>query len=872
MLRHPLPIDEALPALREALSSRGRVVLQAPPGAGKTTTVPLALLEERWAAQQRIVMLEPRRLAARAAARRMAVLSGGQVGELVGFRVRGETESGPATRIEVVTEGVLTRMLASDPTLDGVCCVIFDEFHERSVVADTGLALALRTAELLRPDLRIVVMSATLDGDRVAALLGGAPVVTAHGRAFPVDTHWVAPRTGTRAIDAVPMAVQRALADTSGDVLVFLPGAGEIRRMADRVRDLVGPNGPRVFALHGTMAADEQDEAIAPSPPGRRKIVLATSIAETSLTIEGVTAVVDSGIARVPRFDPRSGMTHLETIRVTQDAAEQRRGRAGRMAPGVCYRLWSEGDHAALLVRRTPEILSADLAPLAMDLALAGVDDAGTLAWLDAPPASALSQARTLLAELEALDDHGRPTAHGKRMATLGLHPRLAHLVLRGQESGRTRLACEIAALLGERDLFVRGDQDSDPDLALRIAALRGDGDAHGPPVDRGRMMRVREEARRIAERVRRPDGAGARRAPVAQVRGATEGEPTGHETSGGPTDSSANDASWCGELLALAYPDRVALARGGAAAGTGAHGGFRMRNGRGARIAAGSSLTRERALAIAATDGASDDARVYLAAALDPALLDSLFGTQITETSEVLLDDATGVMQQTTRRMLGALVLDERVTRVRDAALIGEAIIGRVRRDGIASLPWHDEAKQTRERLAFLHRLDSAWPDVSDDALLRDLDAWFAPALDGVQRWGDIARADLGRALLTLVPHRTRGSFDTLAPTHLTVATGSRLPVDYADPAAPALSVRMQELFGTATTPSVGGGRVPLTLHLLSPAHRPLQVTRDLAGFWRGSYAEVRKEMRGRYPRHPWPENPLEAEATRRAKPRKAH
>jgi ATP-dependent helicase HrpB len=782
-----------------------------------------------------MVMLEPRRLAARAAARRMAALSGGAVGGFVGYRMRGDTRSGAATRIEVVTEGVLTRMLVSDPTLDGVCAVIFDEFHERSVIADTGLALTLRTAELLRPELRLLVMSATLDGERVAALLGGAPLVTAHGRAFPVETRWIPARPGARPLDAVPMAVQRALSETDGDVLVFLPGAGEIRRMADRIHALVGPGGPRVFALHGTMPAEEQDDAIAPSPPGRRKVVLATSIAETSLTIEGVRAVVDSGLARVPRFDPRSGMTHLETIRVTQDAAEQRRGRAGRVAPGVCYRLWAESEHGALLARRTPEILSADLAPLALDLAQAGADDPATLAWLDAPPAAALAQARTLLAELEALDPAGGPTSHGARMASLGLHPRLAHLVLRGHEAGRTRLACEIAALLGERDLFLRGDHDPDPDLALRIAVLRGDGGTGGEAVDRGRVMRVREEARRIAER-------------VGGVRG----------------DDAANDAGWCGELLALAYPDRVALARDGA------RGGFRMRNGRGARVADGSPLARERALAIAATDGVREDARAYLAAALDPARLETLFAGQIVATEAVALDDATGVMQMTTRRMLGELVLAEQTTRVRDPALVSAAIMGRVRRDGIASLPWNEDAKRTRERLAFLHRLDAAWPDVSDVALVAELDAWLAPALDGVQRWGDIARADLGRALLSLVPHGKRGSFDTLAPTHITVATGSRIPVDYADPAAPTLSVRMQELFGTANTPSVGGGRVALTLHLLSPAHRPLQVTRDLAGFWRGSYAEVRKEMRGRYPRHPWPENPLEAEATRRAKPRK--
>ena len=854
-LRPPLPIDDAIPELRRALNGCGRAVLQAPPGAGKTTAVPLALLDEPWAAGQKIIMLEPRRLAARAAARRMSVLSGDTVGGLVGFRVRGESRSSAATRIEVVTEGVLTRMLVTDPTLDGVCAVIFDEFHERSVIADTGLALTLRTAELLRPELRLVVMSATLDSEKIGALLGGAPVITAQGRAFPVATHWLPPRAGTRPLDTVPAAVQRALNETDGDVLVFLPGAGEIKRMADRLGTMAAGPGVRIFALHGTMPAEEQDAAIGPSAPGQRKVVLATSIAETSLTIEGVRAVVDSGLARLPRFDTRSGMTRLETMRITQDSAEQRRGRAGRTAPGACYRLWSEAEHAALLARRTPEILSADLAPLALDLAVAGVDEVGALAWLVAPPAAAMQQARTLLAELEAIDEIGAPTAHGGRMAALALHPRLAHLVLRGHEAGRTRLACEIAALLGERDVLIRRDAELDPDLALRVAVIRGDRDVDWSSADRGRVMRVREEAKRIAERLRAT--LGDSRSPRV-ARGARS-----VRDSAAPAAPSPDDAAWAGELLALAYPDRVALAR------ENGRGSFRMRNGRGAQVAEVSPLARERALAIADTDGARDDARVFLAAALDRGTIEILFARQIVESQDVELDDESGAMLQTTRRLLGALVLDVHVSKVRDSALVVPALLGRVRRDGIRSIPWNESATQMRERLAFLHAADSAWPAMSDEALLNTLDDWLAPALDGVQRYGDIAKANLAAALLSHVPPKLRRSVDTLAPTHVEVATGSRIPVSYADPAAPTLSVRLQELFGTAETPRVGGGNVPLTLHLLSPAGRPLQVTRDLGGFWRGSYAEVRKEMRGRYPRHPWPENPLEAEATRRVKPR---
>lgn len=855
MPRPPLRIDDAIPALRVALRDVGRAVLQAPPGAGKTTVIPLAIVDEHWAAGQRIVMLEPRRLAARAAARRMASLSDGAVGGLVGFRVRGETQTGPTTRIEVVTEGVLTRMLVSDPTLSGVAAVIFDEFHERSVIADTGLALTLRSAELLRPDLRILVMSATLDGARIATLLGDAPVISSEGRAFPVRTEWVPPRDPKRPLDAIPGAVRRALDESDGDVLVFLPGAGEIKRMADRLGAMTAERGIRLFALHGTMSAADQDAAIAASGPAQRKIVLATSIAETSLTIEGVRAVVDSGLARVPRFDPGSGMTRLETTRITQDAAEQRRGRAGRVAPGICFRLWSAAEHAALMARRTPEILSADLAPLALDLATAGVDDIGALAWLDVPPSAAMANARALLTALDAIDASGAPTAHGERMATLGLHPRLAHLVLRAHDVGRARLGCEIAALLGERDVLVKRDTESDPDLARRIAVLRGDRDVDWTTADRGRVARVREDAARIGARLAAAVGGAARR-----------GESRGQATSTG-TATSVDDAGWAGELLALAYPDRVALARGDGA--TRARGSFRMRNGKGAQVADISPLARERALAIADTDGARDDARVYLAAALSREAIDRLFGAQVTETRDVELDDASGAMHQTVRRMLGALILDERVTPVRDAALLVPALLTRVRRDGIGGIPWNENAFRMRERLAFLHALDPAWPDMTDAALLSSLDAWLAPALDQVHRFSDMNKSDLGAALRSLVPPRLRGSIDSLAPTHVEMATGSRMPVNYADPAAPTLSVRLQEVFGTAETPRVGGGKVPLTLHLLSPAGRPLQVTRDLGGFWRGSYAEVRKEMRGRYPRHPWPENPLEAAATRRAKPR---
>ena len=845
MTRQPLPIDDVIAQLRAVLAHGARAVLQAPPGAGKTTVVPVALADEAWAGSGRIVMLEPRRLAARAAARRMAALANERVGGRIGFRVRGETLVGPSTRIEVVTEGVLTRMLATDPTLDGVAAVIFDEFHERSLVADTGLALTLRTADLVRPDLRLLVMSATLDGTATATLLGGAPVITSVGRTHPVTTRWIAVPARKRPLDGVAAAVRRAVSETDGDVLVFVPGAAEIRRLSDSLAAEWPSGNPAVYGLHGSMTAEMQDAAIGPSPVGRRKVVVASAIAETSLTIEGVRAVVDSGFARVPRFDVRSGMSRLETVRVTQDAAEQRRGRAGRTAPGVCYRLWSEAEHAALLSRRTPEILSADLAPLALELALAGVDDPADLRWLDVPPAAALSQARTLLFELDALDERGAATAHGRRLASLGVHPRVAHLVMRGSELGLTRLACEIAALLGERDIVRGGGPAADPDLSYRLALLRGDCATDDTAVDRGGLMRVRDEARRIRERVA---GLDSQRA------------------------ASRDDLARAGELLALAYPDRVALARTSPTGGAAKRqpGGFRMRNGRGAQVAAHSPLARERALAIAETDGAPDDARVFLAAALDPAAIERLFKSQIVNTTDVALDERTGLVTRTERRAIGALVLAEHTSRATDREAVTTAFLGRVRRDGIGAIPWSDASANTRRRLAFMHALDPAWPDVGDAALLATLDAWLAPHLSGLSRWADIGRTDLGGALLGLVPAGLRRHFERLAPAHVRVASGSDVPVDYSDPRAPVLAVRLQELFGTVATPTVADGRVPLTLQLLSPARRPIQVTRDLAGFWSGSYADVRKAMRGRYPRHPWPDDPMAAKPTLRAKPRK--
>ena len=838
----PLPIDAALPALRQALRATTSAVLQAPPGAGKTTRVPLALLHEPWLAGRGIVMLEPRRLAARAAARYMAALLGERVGSTVGYRVRLDTQVSPATRIEVVTEGILARRLQDDPALEGVGLVIFDEFHERSLAADLGLALTLQSRAVLRDDLRILVMSATLHGAPVAALLGDAPVITSEGRAFPVETRYAPPRAGMRLEAAVAAAVNAALARDDGDVLVFLPGAGEIHRVAALLADIERDPAITIAPLFGNLAADAQDRAILPSPPGRRKVVLATPIAETSLTIEGVRVVIDAGLVRVPRFSPRTGMARLETVRVSRASADQRRGRAGRVAPGVCYRLWAEAEQQHLLPFALPEIAEADLAPLALDLAAAGVRDPAELRWLDAPPDAAHAQARELLGELGALDDAGRITPHGRRMASLGIHPRLAHMVVRGTALGHGWLACRLAALLGERDVL-RGESGGgapagppDADVRLRLDVMGG-GSAppyvHGWKVDRETARRARLEAEHLARQLH-----------IARDRG---------------------DDAAAGVLLALAYPDRIAQRRAGSA-GTGR---FLLRNGRGATFAFPQALSDEPYVVAAELDDQRPESRIFLAApvALEDVLTE--LGTQVTEERVVEWDEQTQTVVARVRQRLGALVLRDAPLPQPEPEEIAGALLTALARAGIAALPWSDAARRLRERLAFVHALDAAWPDVSDTALAASLAHWLGPHLVGLRRRDEVARLDLGAALLGLLDWEQRRRLDELAPTHVVVPSGSRIPIDYGEPASPVLAVRLQEVFGLTETPRVGGGRVPVTMHLLSPAHRPVQVTRDLAGFWRTSYFDVRKDMKGRYPKHYWPDDPLAAEPTRRAKPR---
>jgi ATP-dependent helicase HrpB len=829
--RAPLPVDDALPALRGVLARTSTAVLQAPPSAGKTTRVPLVLLDEPWLRGQRVVMLEPRRLAARAAARRMATTLGERVAETVGFRVRGETRVGPATRLEVVTEGVLTRMLHADPALEGIGLVIFDEFHERSVHADLGLALTLQSQELLRPDLRLLVMSATLDGTSVAALLDGAPVITSQGRAFPVEIRYAPARTERSVDSSVAEAIRRSLTADSGSVLAFLPGAGEIARAAERLRAGPLPHDVSVHPLFGDLSSREQDAAVLPPRQGRRKVVLATAIAESSLTIDGVRVVVDSGLARVSRFSPRSGMARLETVRVSRASAEQRAGRAGRTSPGICYRLWSEAEQAALLERSTPEMLLTDLAPLALDLAVAAVVEPAALRWLDPPPAAALAQARELLVELDALDASSRITPHGRRMGALGAHPRLAHMLIVGSEQGKGATACMLAALLEERDLFHHDPVARDADLRARVRAAGAPTAERDPRVDRARLMRARERS--------------------AAWRSAL-----------GITEHVVDDAA-TGALLALAYPDRVARRR--AASGDR----YLLRSGVGARLEDRGTLADAAFLAVAETDGRRPEARIFLGAPVELSELEELFASQVVREEIVAWNPEGGVVAARVRERLGALVLREAPLRHADDGAVAEELLAAILRDDGVRLTWSSTALRLRERTAFLRTLDASWPDWSDEALRTSMREWLLPHLVGLRRRAEAETLDLAAILLSRLSFEQRRAIDRLAPTHVTVPTGSHIAVDYSDPASPALAVRLQEMFGLADTPRIAGGRVPLTVHLLSPAGRPVQVTRDLAGFWRSSYFEVRRELRGRYPKHEWPDDPLSAVPTRRAKRR---
>jgi ATP-dependent helicase HrpB len=820
-----LPVDDVLPRVVAALSEAGAAVLVAPPGAGKTTRVPLRLLDRSWNAEGRVLMLEPRRLAARAAAFRMAETLGEPPGRTVGYRVRRETRVSAGTRIEVITEGILTRMLQSDPGLDGVAAVIFDEFHERNLHSDLGLALALDARSVLRPDLRILVMSATLDPLPVATLLGGAPVIRSEGRAFPVDLRYRPSPASLPIESSVARVVEEALDSDRGDVLVFLPGEGEIRRSEALLREAIG--GSAILApLYGALSFDDQKRAILPDPGGRRRIVLATSIAETSLTIEGVSIVVDSGLARVPRFSPRTGMSRLETVRVSLASATQRAGRAGRLGPGVCYRLWERDEEPGMLAHAPPEIREADLAPLVLELAVWGARDPAQLRWVDAPPDGAVAAARELLRELECLAADGSVTPHGRRVSAFGAHPRLGHLVLKGVEAGEGPLACSLAALLSSRDLLGRRSGPPDPDLRPRLDVLAGRG--------RAQSVGSREvEAARAEEREWRT------RAGVV-----------------GRWD----DVSAAGALLLYAYPDRVGVRRGGAG------GRYLLRTGRGVTLDSGSALNAERFLVVAEAGDAGTEGRVYLAAPLAEADLLERLVDQIGE-ERTLVTAPSGRPMVRRRLVLGAIVLGESMSPVDPDSLV-EVLAVEARAEGLHRARWSDEGRRLRERIAFLRSIDPGWPDPSDEALVAAIETWLPSALarSGASGLGGV---DMAGVLRGLLDWRQTAALDELAPTHFEAPSGSRLPIDYSDPAAPFVAVRLQELFGLRATPRLGRGAVPLIFHLLSPAGRPVQVTRDLESFWARGYFEVRKDLRGRYPKHPWPDDPLSAEPTNRAKRR---
>ncbi|MDP9521910.1 ATP-dependent helicase HrpB [Pseudomonas putida] len=837
-----LPIDAVLPALRQALEKRHEAVLEAPPGAGKTTRVPLALLNEPWLAGQTILMLEPRRLAARAAAERLASELGEQVGETVGYRIRLDSKVGPKTRIEVVTEGILTRRLQADPALEGVGLLIFDEFHERSLDADLALALSLNGRELLRddPPLKIMLMSATLEGERLSRLLDEAPVVSSEGRMHPVDIRWGRPfQPGEFIEPRVVDSVLQALAEQAGSVLVFLPGQAEIRRVHQSLLEALGER-PQVLLcpLHGELDLDAQRAAIDPAPKGLRKVVLATNIAETSLTIDGVRVVIDAGLARVPRFDPGSGMTRLDTQRISRASATQRAGRAGRLEPGVCYRLWSEAQHDQLAAHGSAEILQADLAGLALQLARWGVAP-HQLRWLDQPPSAAFSQAQDLLARLGAFKPGSRDNLsdHGQAMAELPAHPRIAHLLLRGQGLGLAAMACDVAALLGERDIQRGGGAD----LHSRLALVSGQSKASRG--GQGGVQRARQLAR--------------------QYRGLLRGK-------AGAAVADPDHPRWLGALLALAYPDRVAQQRreGGAE--------YRLANGRAALFGEVDALMKHPWLVIAdlgSRQGQREE-RIYLAAAFDPALLDDVLAEQVERVDVLDWDEREQVLRAERQTKVGELILSrEPLTGLSDEAR-AKALLGLVRRKGLNLLTWTPELRQWQARVALLRQLDldrdgqSEWPDLCDEALLATLEDWLQPYLGKVSRLSHFSALDLPSILRNLLPWPLPQRLDEQAPAHLAVPSGSNIRLDYSE-TPPILAVRLQELFGLADTPRIANGRQQVQLHLLSPARRPVQVTQDLANFWRTTYAEVKKDLKGRYPKHYWPDDPLVAEATARAKPR---
>jgi ATP-dependent helicase HrpB len=804
-----LPVTEALPRLAEALREGSNAVLVAPPGAGKTTLVPLMLRHEPWAAGQKILVLEPRRVAARAAARRMASLLGEEMGGTVGLVTRLERATSAATRVEVITEGLLVRRLQSDPGLEGVAAVLFDEAHERNLDTDLALAFCLDLQRALRPELRLLAMSATLEAQGFSSLLGDAPVIESLGRAFPVSVQYRARelKEHRELPEAMASAIREALRAHPGDVLAFLPGWGEIRRTADRL----GGVDADVLPLHGEMPPAEQDKALNPGP--RRKVVLATSIAETSLTVPGVRIVVDGGFRRAPRLDPATGLSRLATLRISRAAAEQRAGRAGRTESGVAIRLWTEALHRGLPLSDRPEILESELSGLALDCAAWGAspDD---LAFLDAPPTGALAAARALLRDLDALDAEGRVTPMGRRMARLGTHPRLARMMAAANSAEEAALAAELAALLEERDP-IRG-REAPADIHLRLDLLHG---ADDPNADRAALGRIRRTVTLHRRRL---------------------GVPGGTESGGDP-----------GLLLAAGFPDRIAAKRGTM------DGAFRLASGQGARLPPTDKLGKSPLLAVADLELAGTEARIRMAAPLERAVLEARFPERLVREEGAAFDPRTNSVVARRRLRLGPLVLEEATIPHADPAAVAvelaKAAAGRAFRD----LDWTEAAKQTRARLAWMYKVaPEEWPDVSDTALAANDAEWLAPWLSGLTKLSELRGLDATGILRSLVPHARQKALDAALPPRVELPKGRSASIDYQGE-VPRLEARAQWLFGLATLPPLAQGRIPLQVGLLSPAGRPIAVTADLPGFWRGAWSDVRKEMRGRYPKHDWPEDP---------------
>ena len=834
------PIDAVVPRLHQTLRQYRIVLLTAQPGAGKTTQIPLALLHEPWLGLRNILMLEPRRLAARAAARRMSDLLGEPIGTTVGYRTRLDSKIGPNTKLEVVTEGILTRMLQHDPSLQKYGLVIFDEFHERSLQADLGLALCLETQKVFREDLRLLIMSATLDTTAISQLLTQLPVITCEGNMFPVETRYVGKPERKDFAPQVAQTILRLLKTDQGNLLVFLPGAGEIRRVERLLADL--PLGPRtlVAPLYGDLSAQAQDQAILPPPAGWRKVVLSTNIAETSLTIEGIRIVIDTGLMRVPRFDSRSGMSRLTTITVSQQSAEQRRGRAGRLEPGLCVRFWSKAEQRTFTPRTTPEILDADLTSLALELAQWGIRDPQELLWLDPPPSGAMAQARQLIHSLGALDVQGHITDHGRSMANLPLHPRLAHMVLKGQALGLGGLACDLAAALSERDLFKGSIALEHADLRARLDVLYGwsHGKRDTGSTDTETLQRIRQASQAWQRAL--------------------------HITT--PPHLPKQQIDRMGMLLALAYPDRIAQRQSDEA------GRYRLANGRSARFHHPDPLGHEEWLVIAGLHGAPSTARISVAAPITHEDLGTHCADLIQSTVSVTWDESAQAVLARRQRRLGVLIFEESRIPDPDPELVLIALLEGIRSRGLSCLPWTSALRNWQARVQFLRRVtgpNSAWPDVSDDTLLHTLDQWLGPYLTNLSSLHQLKRIDLAWPLQALLSPEQRRALDTVAPTHLTVPTGSRIPLDYQSADIPVLAVRLQEVFGMTETPLVANGKVPVLIHLLSPARRPVQVTQDLKSFWKTGYAEVKKELKGRYPKHFWPDDPLPAPPTRGIKKR---